>query len=108
MKKTKFLLAAVLASFAAPAFATHPNELCAINIDVAALAKSAGADPSTVRISFVFNGGIAGMTDMNPRQPEVVSRPAHGPWVYTTEVRSSLTTGRSPRVDSSFQTEDGT
>ena len=84
------LLALTLAAVAAPAFATHPNEVCHIKLDVAALAKSAGASPDSVRISFVFNGGISNMTDMNAPKPEIVTKPAEGPWIYATDVHSNL------------------
>ncbi len=92
MKKTNLLplLAVGLASLAAPAFATHPNEVCHIAIDVAAAAKSAGADPKAVRVRYVFRGGIANMTDMTAPPAENVSRPAEGPWVFKTDLHSNL------------------
>lgn len=90
MTKNALLLAAGLAALAAPAFATHPNEVCRIKVDVAALAKSAGADPSSVRVRFVFRGGVSNLTDMTPPAPLVVSKPAEGPWVYETDLHSNL------------------
>jgi hypothetical protein len=90
MKKPALLLAVLLASVAAPAFATHPNEVCHIAIDVAAAAKSAGADPSSVRIRYVFRGGISNMTDMTPPAPETSAKPSEGPWVFKTDLHSNL------------------
>lgn len=113
MKKSNLLSALVLAltAYAAPAFATHPNEACKIKLDLAAIAKSAGADASSVRVRFIFNGGIANLTDMNPPAPEVVSRPAQGPWIYETEIHSNLyyRTLAAVRVESLlYKPEDGT
>lgn len=90
MKKTSFLLAVLVAAAASPAFATHPNEVCHIAIDVSAAAKSVGADPSSVRIRYVFNGGISNMTDMTPPAPETSARPSDGPWIYKTDLHSNL------------------
>lgn len=84
------LLAAALASLAAPAFATHPNEVCHLAIDVAAAAKSAGVDAASVRVRYVFSGGSSNMTDMTAPPPVVASRPAEGPWIYKADVHSSL------------------
>ncbi|MFI5346251.1 MAG: hypothetical protein ACHQ51_07745 [Elusimicrobiota bacterium] len=92
MKKITLLplLVIGLASLAAPAFATHPNEVCHIKLDMAALAKSAGADASSVRVRFIFRGGISNMTDMDAPKPEIVARPAEGPWIYSSDVHSNL------------------
>ncbi|MBI3563806.1 MAG: hypothetical protein HY079_01260 [Elusimicrobia bacterium] len=111
MMKNALLLAAGLAALAAPAFATHPNEVCRIKIDVAALAKAAGADPSSVRVRFVFAGGISNLTDMTPPAPVVVSKPAEGPWIYATELHSNLYYRRlaAVKVESIlYKTTDGT
>lgn len=90
MKKPSLLLAVLLAAAAAPAFATHPNEVCHIAIDVAAAAKSAGAAPSSVRIRYVFNGGVSNMTDMTPPPAETSARPPEGLWVFKTDLQSNL------------------
>ena len=90
MKKPSLALAVLLAAAAAPAFATHPNEVCHIAIDVAAAAKSAGAAPSSVRVRYVFRGGISNMTDMTPPLSETSARPAEGAWIYKTDLHSDL------------------
>ncbi|HXT00299.1 MAG TPA: hypothetical protein VN915_06465 [Elusimicrobiota bacterium] len=90
MKKSSLLLAVLLGAAAAPAFATHPNEVCRIAIDVAAAAKSVGADPSSVRVRYVFNGGVSNMTDMTPPPSETSARPAEGPWIFKTDLHSNL------------------
>jgi hypothetical protein len=105
------LLALALASLSAPAFATHPNEVCHIKLDVAALAKSAGAAPDSVRIRFVFNGGMSNMTDMDAPKPEIVAKPAQGPWIYAADVHSNLyyRSLASVKVESIlYKQEDGT
>lgn len=111
MNKNALLLAAGLAVLAGPAFATHPNEACTVRIDVAALAKTAGSDPSSVRVRFVFGGGISNLTDMTAPPAEVVSKPAQGAWVYATEIHSNLyyRTLRAVKVESLlYKTTDGT
>jgi hypothetical protein len=90
MKKPSLLLAVALAALAAPAFATHPNEVCHVAVDVAAAAKAAGAAPSSVRVRYVFRGGLSNMTDMTPPAPETSSRPAEGAWIYKTDLHSNL------------------
>jgi hypothetical protein len=81
------LLALGLAFFAAPALATHPYENCRVSVDVAAAVKKAGAPTGPVRVRFLFSRN---MTDMSPQEPETISPPADGPWIYKTEVYSSL------------------
>ncbi|MDE2143402.1 MAG: hypothetical protein KGJ84_13425 [Elusimicrobia bacterium] len=73
------LVALALAALSAPAFATHPNEVCHVHLDIAAIAPKAGVSPSSVRVRYVFH---TNMTDMNPPKPEIVTRPARGPWIY--------------------------
>ena len=105
------LLALGLAALSVPAFATHPNEVCHIKLDMAALAKSAGADASSVRVRFVFRGGISNMTDMDAPKPEIVARPADGPWIYSADIHSNLyyRALAAVRVESIlYKTEDGT
>lgn len=112
MNKNRFLplLALLLASVSAPAFATHPNEVCHVKLDVAALAKTAGgADPSSVRIRFVFRSGS--LTDLNPPAPEIVARPSNGSWIYTADIHSNLyyRSLAAVRVESVlYKTTDGT
>jgi hypothetical protein len=84
------LLILALTTLAAPAFATHPNEVCHLAIDVAAAAKSAGVDAASVRVRYVFSGGTSNMTDMSAPAPVNISRPAEGPWIYKADVHSSL------------------
>jgi hypothetical protein len=111
MNKTTLrpFLALALASLCAPAFATHPNEVCHVSIDLAAAAKSAGAESAqTVKVRFVFHNVL---TDMNPPQSVLVSRPAQGPWIYKTDVYSSLydRSLSAVKVESPvYKTEDGT
>jgi hypothetical protein len=73
--------------------------------------KSAGADATSARVRFVFSGGIANMTDMNPPKSEIVTRPAEGPWIYATEIHSNLYYRRLSAVIVEavfYNTEDGT
>lgn len=86
-KNVPTFLAFGLAVLASPAFATHPYENCRVNVDVAAAIKSAGAPTGPVKIEFVFSRN---MTDMDPQAPLRLEPPADGPWIYKTEVYSSL------------------
>ena len=110
----KIRLAAVVAALgilSAPAFATHPNEVCHIALDVAALSKSAGVDAATAKIVFVFRGGISNMTDMDAPKPEVSARPADGPWAYKTDLHSNLYYRSLAAIlvqSTTYKTEDGT
>jgi hypothetical protein len=86
-KNTLPLIALGLAVLAAPALATHPFEDCRVRVDVAAAIKKAGAETGPVKIRMVFSRN---MSDMNPQEPATVAPPADGPWIYKTEVYSSL------------------
>ena len=81
------LLAAAVSVLAAPAFATHPEEDCQVRFDVAAALKAAGQDAQPVKVVFVFSGN---MPEMDPQEPERISPPASGPWIYRKEVYSNL------------------
>ncbi len=82
-----FALLAVAVSLAAPAFATHPEEDCQVRFDVAAALKAAGQDAQPVKVVFVFSGNVP---DVDPQEPERISPPASGPWIYRKEIYSNL------------------
>lgn len=87
MKKLTTLPLLALALLAAPAFATHPNEVCHVTLDLEALTKAAGATVGPAKVRFVFRTTL---TDLNPPKTETVERPEKGPWIYKTDVHSSL------------------
>jgi hypothetical protein len=108
MKKTSLpLLTLAFAWLAAPAFATHPQELCKINVDTAALAKSKGAEPGPVSVRYIFS---VFMTDMYPSEPKVTPAPADNPSLYRAEVFSCpyYRTLSSVRIESVAKKADGT
>jgi hypothetical protein len=79
------LIALSLAVLAGPAFATHPNEVCHISVDTAALAKSKGAEPGPVKVLYVFR---TYMTDPSPAQPQVASKAGEDDGMYKAEIYS--------------------
>jgi hypothetical protein len=76
-----------LAVLAAPALATHPYQDCHVKVDVDAVLRSVAVPTAPVKIEFVFTRNL---TDMNPREPLTVEPPAQGPWIFATDVASSL------------------
>ena len=106
MNKNSFsLLALGLAVLASPALATHPVEDCRVSIDVAAVIKAAGAATAPVKVRFIFSRN---MSDTNPQEPQKIAPPAEGPWIFTTEVHSSLYERKltGVRVESAKYDED--
>jgi hypothetical protein len=86
-KTTPLSLALALGVLSSPAFATHPNEVCHIRVDVSAAMKAAGAAAGPVKVLYAFR---TNMTDMNPPAPQLAAPPAEGPWIYEADVHSSL------------------
>jgi hypothetical protein len=104
-KSTPLVLALALCVLSGPAFATHPNEVCHIQVDVSAVMKAAGVT-GPVKVLFAFR---TNMTDMNPPKPQPAAPPAEGPWIYKADVHSSLyeRSLTSMKIQSALDKPDG-
>lgn len=85
-----------LAAVVAPAFATHPVDECNITLDLGAIvnaiesaspvaASAAQGLPIRVKVRYLF---ATNMTDMYPLEPQILEKPAEGPWIFSDRVRT--------------------
>jgi hypothetical protein len=84
--KTISLFAVMFAALSAPAFATHAVEKCVVKLDLSPYFRSFAKDDTAIKVRFVYH---TNMTDLNPLEPEVVTREAAQSGPYRREVTTS-------------------